>query len=365
MTALDRATAVLTIDLGAVAANWRAIGGRSAAEVAAVVKADSYGLGIAKVAPVLAGAGCRTFFVATIDEGIALRSLLPGAEAIYVLNGPLPGTGPDFAAHRLIPVLNSLDHVSLWSAFAAAEGAVMTAALHLDTGMSRLGLEPAHLRRLAAEPSLLAGIDVALVMSHMACADEDSHAKNAEQLAAFEALAPLLAPDRPRSLAASSTVFLGPDYHFDLVRPGYALYGGNPVPGRPNPMAPVLGLKGRILQVRDVDSPMTVGYGATHCVGGKGRIATVAVGYADGFFRSASNRGFGLIKGVRVPVVGRISMDLTTFDISAIAPDIAHPGAFIDLIGPGHDVDDLAAEAGTIGYEVMTALGSRALRVYR
>lgn len=360
----NAATAILSIDLGAVAANWRAMGQRSTAEAAAVVKADSYGLGMAKVAPVLAAAGCRTFFVATIDEGIALRHLLPAQAIIYVFNGPMAGAGEELLAHNLIPVLNSLEQVEQWSVFAASQGKALRAALHVDTGMSRLGLEPVHVRRLAAEPSLLAGIETCLVLSHMACADEDPHEKNSQQLSAFRELAPLLPKGCPRSLAASSTVFLGPEYHFNLLRPGYGLYGGNPTPGRPNPMAPVVRLMGRILQVRDVDTPMTVGYGATHRFGGKGRIATVAVGYADGYFRAASNRGFGLIEGVRVPVVGRVSMDLTTFDVSAVAPDAARPGAFIELIGPGHDIDDLAAEAGTIGYEVLTALGSRALRVY-
>lgn len=229
--------------------------------------------------------------------------------------------------------------------------------------MNRLGLDAGAVAALATDPARLGGLRIALVMSHMACADEPDHGKNAEQLSAFRALQARL-PAAPRSLAASSTLFLGGDYHFDLVRPGAALYGLNPQPDRPNPLAPVVRLSARILQVRDVDTPMTVGYGATHRFTAKGRIATVAAGYADGLFRSLGNRGFGFIEGVRVPVVGRISMDLTTFDVSALAPEVARPGALVELIGPGHDADALAAEAGTIGYEVLTSLGARYLRSY-
>jgi alanine racemase len=314
------------------------------------------------VAKALAAAGCRTFFVATIDEGIAIRAALP-APTIFVLGGPLPGATADIAAHGLVPVLNSLDQIGLWVGFARARGEELAAALHLDTGMNRLGLDAGAVARLTADPTLLTGIRTILVMSHMACADEPDHGKNNEQLSAFRTLQAGL-PAAPRSLAASSTLFLGECYRFDLVRPGAALYGLNPQPERPNPMAPVVRLCARILQVRDVDTPMTVGYGATHRFTAKGRIATVAAGYADGLFRSLSNRGFGSIEGVRVPVVGRISMDLTTFDVSALAPEAACPGALIELIGPGHDADALAAEAGTIGYEVLTSLGARYLRSY-
>jgi alanine racemase len=367
MTAIDRATALLTIDVDAVAANWRQlrdiVGPQT--EVAGVVKADCYGLGAERIAPALAKAGCRTFFVATLDEGISLRKVLPKGAAILVLSGPLPGTCADFIEHRLTPVLNSPEQIDQWAGYAAATEAVLDGALHLDTGMSRLGLDSEAVTRFAEDKSLLAGIKPVLVMSHMACADEQGHGKNSEQLAAFTLLARHLDLPARKSLGASSTIFLGPGYHFDLVRPGMALYGLNPVPGHANPMAPVVRLQARILQVRDVDTPMTVGYGATHQIMQKGRLAVVAAGYADGLFRALGNRGFGIIEGERVPVVGRISMDLTTFDVSGLAPEIAHPGALIGLIGPGHDADDLAAEAGTIGYEVLTALGRRYHRLYQ
>lgn len=366
MTAADRATAFLTVDLDAVAANWRRLQDLVGPQVeaAGVVKADAYGLGAGRVAPALAAAGCRTFFVATIDEGIALRAVLPEG-TILVLGGPLPGTCGDFIEHGLVPVLNSPEQVGLWAGYADATGQTLDAALHLDTGMSRLGLDAGAVAQLAEDPALLAGIRPVLVMSHMACADAPEHGKNAEQLAAFTLLSRHLGLPARKSLGASSTIFLGPGYHFDLVRPGAALYGLNPVPGQPNPMAPAVRLQARILQVRDVDTPMTVGYGATHQIVRKGRVAVIAAGYADGLFRSLGNRGFGLIEGERVPVVGRISMDLTTFDVSGLAPDVARPGALIDLIAPGHDADSLAEEAGTIGYEILTALGRRYLRTYQ
>ncbi|MBI5162309.1 MAG: alanine racemase [Magnetospirillum sp.] len=350
----DRDTALLTIDLDAIVANWRLIAARAApAEAAAVVKADAYGLGAVRVAAALAAAGCRTFFVATIDEGLELRAVLPHPD-IFVLSGVLPGPAGDITAAGLIPVLNSLEQAALWQG---------RAALHVDTGMARLGLEAAEIERLIADPGVLAGIDVDLVCSHLACADEDS-AMNADQCQRFRLLADRLGLGRRRSLAASSGVFLGPAFHFDLVRPGAALYGVNPTPGRPNPMAQVVRLQGKILQVRDVDSPMTVGYGASHRCAGRGRVATVAVGYADGWLRALSNRGHGIIEGGRVPLVGRVSMDLITFDVSAVPASAAHAGATIELIGPGHDVDAVAAEAGTIGYEVLTALGRRYARSY-
>ncbi|MBC7954181.1 MAG: alanine racemase [Rhodospirillaceae bacterium] len=365
MTATDRATAFLTIDVDAIVANWRRIRIEvgSKVEAAAVVKADCYGLGAAHIAPALAAAGCRTFFVATIDEGIVLRKLVPEG-IILVLGGPLDGAAADMTEHGLIPVLNSPEQIALWANHARASGKALDAALHLDTGMSRLGLDAPSVARLAADSSPLADINPVLVMSHMACADELGHPKNPEQLAAFTALSQQLGLTARRSLGASSTIFLGAGYHFDLVRPGAALYGLNPTPGQANPMTSAVRLEAKILQVRDVDTPMTVGYGASHRVSARGRIAVAAVGYADGLFRSAGNRGFGLIGGKRVPVVGRISMDLTTFDISALPPDSVQPGALIQLIGDGQSADELAAQAQTIGYEILTALGRRYLRNY-
>lgn len=364
MTAHDRATGILSIDLDAIADNWRTLAAHAPnAEAAGVVKADGYGLGAAPVARALRKAGCTTFFVATIDEGISLRPHVNDAR-ILVLGGVLPGTGADFIGHQLIPVLNSPEQIGLWSGFAAAGGRPLPAAIHIDSGMNRLGLDEAAVELLAADTRRLDGIQPILVMSHMACADERDHAMNRQQLDRFTLLADRLGVKAPRSLAASSTIFLGPDYHFDLIRPGAALYGINPQPGSPNPLRQSVRLHGKILQVRDVDTPQTVGYGASHRFKTKGRVATIACGYADGLFRSLGNRGFGVIGGVKVPVVGRISMDLITLDVSAVAPGLVHAGALVELIGPDHDVDALAAEAGTIGYEILTSLGRRYLRDY-
>ena len=231
--------------------------------------------------------------------------------------------------------------------------------------MSRLGLDRAETARLAAEPDRLSGVEVVYLMSHLACAEEADHPMNAAQLAAFRAARQTLrALPGGASFANSSGIFLGPDYRFDLVRPGAALYGVNPTPDKPNPMAQPVHLQGRIIQLRDVDRPMTVGYGATHSVARKGKIITVSVGYADGYLRSLSNRGSARIGAVSLPVLGRVSMDLITLDASD-APDAAvRPGALVDLIGPGHDIDALADEAGTTGYEILTSLGHRYARRY-
>ena len=364
MSATDHAGAVLTIDLDAIAANWRLLEGRLAgAQCAAVVKGDAYGLGMDKVAPALAAVGCRTFFVAHLAEGVALRTLLSDA-AIHVLNGLAPGSEPVFRAHRLAPVLNSLAEVDAWSRFARACGTPLAADVHIDTGMSRLGLPPDDQEVLAREQHRLEGIEAAYVMSHLACADEPDHPLNARQLEAFGRAREAL-PGAGATLANSSGIFLGAAYHFDMVRPGAALYGFAPVPGQPNPMVQVVRLQGKILQVRDVDTPQTVGYGATHRFGRRAKIATVAAGYADGYLRSLSNSGSGYIGDVRVPVVGRVSMDLTTFDVSHVPGDGARPGAPVDLIGPYNPVDAVAAEAGTNANEIFTSLGARYRRVYR
>ena len=359
-----RAGAILTIDLDALAENYR----RLCAELngvpcAVVVKADGYGLGLTRVAPALFRAGARSFFVAQLGEAIALRGALPEAAEIYVLNGLAAGPAAEFQAQRVVPVLNTLGEVADWQAAARQAERTLAAALHIDTGMSRLGLPASELDALAAEPRRLEGIELGHVMSHLACADAPEHPLNAAQLAEFRAARARL-PAAPASFANSSGIFLGADYHFDLGRPGVALYGVNPTPGRANPMRQVVRLQGKILQVREIDAPRTVGYGATHRAAGPTRVATIAVGYADGYLRSISNRGSAWLGNQRVPVVGRVSMDLITLDVTGTAPESAYPGAFVDLIGPELPADDVAADAGTIGYEILTALGQRFHRVY-
>lgn len=360
----DRASGILEIDLGAIAGNWLKLRARLAAgvECAAVVKADGYGLGAQKVARALAKAGCRTFFVATIDEGLALRAALKRAE-IAVLNGLLPRTEGEFLDAGLIPVLNELGQIDAWRK-AAPERGKKPAILHLDTGMSRLGIGRNDLALLQADPGRLSGVTLRLLMSHLACADEPEHPKNAEQLGKLRAARAFLPPLKT-SLASSSAIFLGPEYHFDMVRPGAALYGVNPLSSGPNPMAQVIRLKGKILEVRDVDRAETVGYGAGHRLDRPGRIATISIGYADGWFRSSGPRTTAFVAGRQVPVVGRISMDLMTLDVTGIDPAQLYPGAFAELIGETNTVDIVAKRAGTIGYEVLTSLGRRYHRIYR
>jgi alanine racemase len=369
MTTRATAGAIVTVDLDALAGNWRTLKARLApnTECAAVVKADAYGLGAGRVAPALMRAGCRSFFVVTLDEGFELAPALPGC-SVYVLAPPIAGNEAAIADAGLIPTLNTLGDVEAWSAFARASGRRLAAALHADTGMRRLGLTPAEVALLASEPDRLAGIDVRLFLSHLACADEPHHPLNARQIAQFIAAKSRLAAARvapPASLANSSGIFLGSDYHFDLVRPGAALYGIAPVPGELNPMAHVVHVQAKILQVRDVDAPDTVGYGATHRFSRPGRIATVAAGYADGYPRSLSNAGTCVVGEHRVAVVGRVSMDLTTIDVTGVPENLVRPGTLVDLIGPLNPLDEVAAAAGTIGYELLIRLGRRAHRVWQ
>ena len=363
LSAPPSATSVLVVDLAAVVANWRALRDRlSGAECAAVVKANAYGLGATWVARALAEAGCTSFFVASLEEGVALRRLLPGA-AIIALSGALPGTEAEHAHHGIVPVLNSLDDIGRWQAFARKTETAQPAWIHLDTGMNRLGLVAKEALTLAAEPERLAGIDLKGWMSHLACADQPSDPTSAAQLGRFHQYLARL-PKARRSLANSAGLCRGRAFQLDLVRPGAALYGINPTPEAENPQRPVFTLAGRILQVRPVDTGMTVGYGAAHEVVRPGRIATIAVGYADGYPRSLGNRGRVYIGGLPAPVVGRVSMDLITVDVTRLPEGAVRPGGWAELIGPHHPVDQVAAEAGTIGYEILTGLARRCHRVW-
>lgn len=347
----SHSNAVLSVDLDAIAGNWLMIKSRLATgcRAAAVLKADGYGLGAVPVAKALHKAGCTRFFVATLDEGVALRAGLPEGEVI-VLNGVAAETVAVFRQHRLTPMLNSLDQLAAWKDAGPC-------ALHIDTGMSRLGITLAEARTLTAPSGLL------LISSHLACADEPDQPMNRRQLEEFAALRPLFSGVEA-SLAASSGIFLGPEWHADWVRPGAALYGVNPTRGVANPMAQVIRLEAKILQVREIDQGRTVGYGATHRAGGKTLLATIAVGYADGLMRCLSNRGHGYVGDKRVPLVGRISMDLTVFDVTGVPESDLAEGAVIELIGQRNSVDDLAEAAGTIGYEILTSLGPRLHRRY-
>ena len=336
------ATGELTIDLTALAANWRALDATGGAETGAVVKADGYGLGAARVARTLAAAGARTFFVADASEGAAVRAAVGDRPRIFVFGGHQHGDTPDIAAHRLIPLLNSPEQ---WGRHRDALPAAPFG-VQLDTGMSRLGFQPGDWRALRAE---VEAAGPALVISHLACADEPGHPQNAAQLDAFRRMTE--GTGAPRSLAATGGTLLGPDYHFDLVRPGIGLYGGQPFADA----RPVVGLSLPVIQIRDVPEGATAGYGAAWTARRPSRLATLSGGYADGLIRALS-AGCDLWAGaVRCPLAGRVSMDLLIVDVTD-APDLPES---LDILGTRQGIDDLAAAAGTIGYEVLTSLGSR------
>jgi len=358
------AGAVLTIDLAAIVANYRFLWDRLAgADCAAVVKADAYGLGAARVAAALFQAGCRHFFVAHLQEGIDLRAAVPADAEIFVLNGLMPGAEALCLDAGLTPVLNSLAQVDGWTGLSRRIGRALPAILQVDSGMARLGLSPAEVDRLALEPARLGGIDLKAVMSHLACADEPDHPANRAQLAQFEAQRRRL-PPAPASFANSSGIFLGADYHFDLARPGAALYGVAPVPGAANPMRAVVRLDARVIQTREIAAGDAVGYGYAFTAGGPTRIATLSVGYADGWLRSVGRAGMAYVGDRAVPIAGRVSMDSLTLDISTLPADMLKPGDFVELLGPHQRIDDVAAAAGTIGYEILTSLGGRYRRRY-
>src|SRR3954471_10146650 len=357
-----RAGAILTVDLGAIAANWRGLrdGGRAQGrpgDRAAVLKADAYGTGATIVGPRLAAEGCRHFFVAHIEEGLALRTVVPD-HPIYVLNGLLPGTEADFVQAGLTPVLNHLTQLNAWRAAAQRYNQPLDAVIHVDTGMHRLGFGPEEAQALASERGRLRGLRLALLMSHLVVSEEPDNPINGEQLSRFRNFVRTM-PGAPASLANSSGIFLGPDYHFDLLRPGAALYGINPRPGQANPMLTTVALHARILQVRRIDALQTVGYGAAWRSARPSRVATIALGYADGYFRTLINRTHVHLAGRKLPVIGRISMDLVTVDVTDVPEAESQPGALIEVLGPHLTADDLAEHARTNAYEVMTALGRR------
>jgi alanine racemase len=362
--ASDHAAAHLTVRLGAIAANYREVLRRAASAAAApVVKANAYGMGIGPVAHTLLNAGADTFFVARLEEGIEARTLIPSAR-IFVLDGVAPGAAPALVTNRLTPVLNSLDEIAEWSARAKSERRELDAALHIDTGMNRSGLSHGELSQLAARiREALVGINLVLVMSHLARADEPDAEMNWTQLARFRAgLAAL--PPAPASLAASAGIELGRDFHFDLVRPGLAIYGGNPMPSRPNPFRTVASLTGQVLQIRHIDAGETVGYAATFTAMRPSALATVASGYADGLIRARSLKGHAAIDGIRVPFAGRMSMDLLALDVTDVPEAACVRGAAVEFMGDVVTLEEVAEAAGTITHEVLTAISPRARRIY-
>jgi alanine racemase len=366
--ALASSTGILTIDLDAIVANWRKLEKTGVpAECAGVVKADAYGCGIDPVTRALAAAGCKTFFVATLDEARATRAAARSA-VIYVLDGFFQNSGDAYAQIGCQPVIGDLNELAEWDAYCRRTGWAGGAAIHIDTGLNRLGLTLVDAQSIV--PRIVAGDHgITLVMSHLACAETLHHPLNARQVATFRKIASLFS-GVPASLANSSGIFLGPQFEFDVVRPGAAVYGVNPTPEADNPMQGVVELKARIAQIRNVERGDSVGYGAVWTARRPTRLAIVAAGYADGYFRAAGSndgtRGAEVaVAGKRCPVAGRISMDLLAVDVTDVPNSAVRRGHMVTLIGEGITVDELAHHFGTTGYEVLTSLGKRYARVYK
>jgi alanine racemase len=363
-----QAGGILTIDLGALVANWRALSSRTMpSECAGVVKADGYGCGIEQVTAALAKAGCKTFFVADLSEARRVRETATEA-AIYVLNGLMPGTAPAYAELRARPVIGSMVELAEWDVFTSAQAWRGGAALHVDTGMNRLGISVNEAAALA--PRIRTeNHGITLLMSHLACAENPEHPLNERQIRLFREVR-LHYRGIPSSLANSSGIFLSDAAHCDIVRPGVALYGVNPTPGRSNPMRPVIELLARIVQVRTVPRGETVGYSATWTAKRTTRLAVAAVGYADGYLRASGSTdetpgGNAIIAGKRCPLAGRVSMDLLAIDVTDLPEGAVRRGDVATLISDEITVDEVATAAGTIGYELLTSLGRRYHRVYR
>jgi alanine racemase len=364
----DLAGAVLTIDLVALKENWRLLKARAgAADCGAAVKGNAYGLGIAPVARALWEAGCRSYFVARPKEGEELRAILPEA-TIYVLDGLFAGQAEFYAKLNLCPALVSTSEAKEWAAFGRAYGRKLPCAIHVDTGINRLGFPVGEFNALMEDRFTMEGLNVTLAMSHLACADDPAHPLNARQAEVFRAVRERL-PGVAGSLANSSGIFLGKDFTHDLVRPGIALYGGNPLPEVANPMRAVAILEAAVLQMRDVPAGETVGYSATWTSQGVSRIAILGAGYKDGVPRALSSREPGgpaqvFINGQRCPIVGRVSMDMMAIDVTGLPRGSVERGTRAELLGRNIAIDEAAGWAGTISYELLTRLGSRYARLY-
>lgn len=355
----------LRIDLAALAENYRLLDSLTAptCETAAAVKADSYGTGAGPVAKTLYEAGCRTFFVATPEEGVRLRSDLPGPAMIAVLHGYDPQDEKHFAQSRLTPVLNSLEQIRAYASD-SKPGHAKPAILHFDTGMNRLGLGAADTESLNKNKTLLEGLKIEMIMSHFISSEELQNPLNAQQAKRFSKIAQGYRGVR-RSLCNSSAIFGDKGWQGDLTRPGMALYGLNPTPEKKNPMRRVVSLDAPVLQIKTANAGETAGYNATHRFDKETRLAVAGVGYADGLLRTLGNKAVLYWRGQPLPIRGRVSMDLIICDLSAVPESqIPRPGDRLEVLGPHQDADALARAAGTIGYEILTSLGSRYKRTY-
>ena len=368
----DLACGRLTIDRAALVANWYKLDVLSRpGRASAVVKADAYGLGIEIVVPALAAAGCGDFFVAQPEEGIVVRTLAPDAR-IFVISGAFTGSEKALAAHRLIPLISSAEQLASWSQLVRQTGAPQPFGLHVDTGMNRSGLTLAEMKLAAMQVPVLRAAGLQVIMSHFACADEPNHEMNAQQAESFQNVRNAFSGIE--STLANSAAILGNALHgTGLTRPGIAIYGGEALNDVPNPMRPVVTAEARIIQIRHAKTGETVSYGATETLKRDTKIAVASVGYADGWHRSGGNgvalrqtgnpKGCGFLEGHRVPILGRITMDFTMFDVTDVPDALLDQAQWIELFGQNISIDDAARAAGTIGYELLTSLGRRYQRL--
>jgi len=360
----------LTINLSTLVENWRKLCAHSgSAETSAVIKADGYGLGIEPIAKALANAGCKTFFVAMMEEALKVQEIAPHSQ-VFVLNGVVPETVEIAKTNNIVPVLSSMDQITMW----ADQVSNNASAIHVDTGMNRLGLTPEEAVALSKNKDLMAKLNPQLIMSHLACADEPADSKNQKQLEIFQSSTNNF-NGLKKSFSNSAGIMLGEQYHFDITRPGISIFGGEAINNVPNMMQQVVLAQARILQIRHAKKGESVGYGASHVLQRDTKIAVCSAGYADGFHRSNSgsgvplreqdnNAGYGAIEDKHVPILGRVSMDLTGFDVTDIPDQILEDTVWIELFGNQIPVDDAARNCGTIGYELLTSLGHRYQREY-
>ncbi len=366
MTKFKSYKGVLDINLAALRENYRIFKNRvdENVRVAASVKANAYGLGALEVVGALIKEGARDFYVANLDEACALRAHYKDIK-LYILNGYFENYAQNYLDYDLIPMLDALPEIEQFRLFSKKHGGGLKAALHFNMRMNRLGLSASEQSELVNNPDLLSGLDIVMISSHFACADEADHPMNVLQRDLFAKMAANF-PNATACMANSSAVFLGNDYHFDMVKPGASLYGVNPTPCKPNPMKAVVSLKAPIIKTRTVYKDAVIGYNTTYKFEKDTAVATVGVGYADGLLRSLSNQGGFYWNGIRCPIRGRVSMDLISVDLSAV-PESLRPkqGDYLEILGEHQSVDELGHDAGTIGYEILTSLGDRYERIYK
>ncbi len=363
-SALLTYTAIATINLGALVANYKSLAQRVApAECSAVVKANAYGLGADKIAPALYQAGCRTFFVAHIEEALQLKAILPSDATLALLNG-LPYAAEEFVAQsNIVPVLNSWSAIESWQNICQKKDKKFPAIIQIDTNMNRLGLDKKELQQLIKQPTLFEKAEIKYIISHLSNGNDETNTSNYAQLTSLKTALTQLPPSKV-SLANSGGIFLGPDFYFDLVRPGIAIYGVDPHGKHPTPLKPVLKLEAHVIQNRNVGAGEPVGYEASFITRRPSTLVTLSIGYADGLLRALSNKGTVYFNGHKLPIIGRISMDSTIVDATDLKCKKPQRGDWMELIGTHQTIEQISADANTIPHEILTSLSSRCKRIY-